>query len=75
MIKPNERVLGRLAALKHDKELTDWLQANLEAYRDAAVKQRDVTELRIIQGRALVLSEMLELVQNSAETIDKIRRA
>jgi hypothetical protein len=75
MIKPNEPVLGRLYAIRHDTELTGWLSASLEAYRDAAVMQRDETELRIIQGKAQVLKEILELIAKSPETIDKLRRA
>jgi hypothetical protein len=75
MLRPDGRVLVRLAALRDDKELIGWLSANLEAYRHGAVMQRDDTELRITQGKAQVLTELLELVETSPELLDKARRA
>lgn len=75
MIRPNERVLERLSVLKNDNELMGWLTASLEAYRDAAVMQRDDTELRIVQGKGQLLTEIIELTNSSSALIDKLRRA
>ena len=75
MIKPSPQVLERLAQIKGDKILTDWLTAGLEAYRDDAVMQRDDITLRVVQGKAQGLKELLEMIQQSPDILEKYRRA
>lgn len=75
MIKPDLKTLTALARLRSDTDLTDWLHASLDAYRDDAVMQRDETTLRIVQGSAMVLKQILTLIDESSTLLDNSRRA
>lgn len=75
MVKPNQRVLERLAYLSTDREFVDWLTASLESYRDDTVMLRDETPLRQAQGKAQVVKELLAAIIAAPDTLTKNRRA
>ena len=74
MIKPSGQILSSLRNLRGDDILMGWLQANLDAYRDDTVKQRDDIALRQAQGKAQVMDEFISFIRRSPDLIDKQRR-
>jgi hypothetical protein len=71
MKRPNDRELEALASLHHNKDFTGWLQASLDACQETLVLQQDETLLRQAQGEGRTLREILKLIADAPNIIQR----
>ena len=65
MKKPDAHMLHVLRQLRHNKELVEWLEANLTDLSDRLITARDIDDVRVMQGAALFIREQLGYIKNS----------
>jgi len=65
-------VLLRLGST--EPKLVEWLQERLEQHKDDIVKQGNEVALRIAQGRAQELIEILGYIQRAQEHLECLRK-
>lgn len=75
MVRVDERVAQCLSRLKAEEfaPLMEWLK-NCQAESLEKLSQADGNQIYRLQGEALVLKEVLELIGRSGELITKLRR-
>lgn len=76
MVRVDERVARCLVLLKSPefKPLLEFLQARKQDTLDSLVNVQDKDQMIRLQGRAIELKEILELVDQGDALIAKIRR-
>ena len=74
MNRPGDKELTALLRLRGDMDFRNWCKASLETYRDDTMMQRDETSLRVAQGKAQVLAELLDLIEQAPDLLTKRRR-
>jgi len=72
MAQVPDNILEALARIGYaEKPLMNWLTERLKDMQDRMMFQTDEVQLRILQGRAQELAEILELVKKSPEICRK----
>ena len=77
MITPDEKVYACLAALDGHSDfeaIKDWLKASLEATTENCFREVDGARLRMLQGEAQTLKNIINHSDSAEEAIRKINQ-
>ena len=77
MINPDNRVYACLAALNGNRDfeaVKEWLQASLEVATENCINEVDGVRMRMLQGEARTLKNIIDQSDSSEEAIREINK-
>lgn len=60
--KPSAETLTELRRVGHNRTILEYFQLELEDTKDALVATSDTTQIRVLQGKAQTLTDILKLI-------------
>ena len=74
MLKPDQSVLEALARIGvQEPKFIEWMRGRLNVVTNVTIQERDDTTLRMAQGRAQELADILAFIQQAPELLNKRR--
>lgn len=69
--RPTDRELEALAQLKHNQDVIGLLKLRLDAYQQVLIEHPDETQMRMFQGRAQEVRDILKLIDTASDALQR----